>query len=240
MQQRIAAAVEPFQDHAHVIDIVLPTENAAQISDDGQTAYALVSLDLPAEEAQRLIPDFEQLIVPQSGLQVLLAGGPAFYADIETVSQRDLQRAELIAFPFALVALLFVFGTVVAAVLMTIFAIAHVTDLSIFVLNLSTMLGLGLAIDYSLFITSRFREEQPRSVSVERAVERTMATAGRAIFFSGLTVLIGLSGLIMFDFMFLRSVGIAGVVVVFFSVLAALTLLPAVLSVIGTRINRFR
>ena len=70
---------------------------------------------------------------------------------------------------------------------MTIFAIAHVTDLSIFVLNLSTMLGLGLAIDYSLFITSRFREELPRSVSVELAVERTMATAGRAIFFSGLT-----------------------------------------------------
>ncbi len=252
MQQRIAAAVEPFQDHAHVIDIVLPTENAAQISDDGETAYALVSLDLPAEEAQRLIPDFQRLIAPQSGLQVLLAGGPAFYADIETVSQRDLQRAELIAFPFALVALLFVFGTVVAAflplivggmgvaaVLMTIFAIAHVTDLSIFVLNLSTMLGLGLAIDYSLFITSRFREELPRSVSVERAVERTMATAGRAIFFSGLTVLIGLSGLIMFDFMFLRSVGIAGVVVVFFSVLAALTLLPALLGIAGSRVERF-
>ena len=251
MQQRIAAAVGPFRDHAHVIDIVLPTENAAQISGDGRTAYALVSLDLPAEEAQRLIPDFERLIVPQSGLQVLLAGGPAFYADIETVSQRDLQRAELIAFPFALMALLFVFGTVVAAflplivggmgvaaVLMTIFAIAHVTDLSIFVLNLSTMLGLGLAIDYSLFITSRFREELPRSDSVERAVERTMATAGRAIFFSGLTVLIGLSGLIMFDFMFLRSVGIAGVVVVFFSVLAALTLLPALLAIAGSHVER--
>jgi putative drug exporter of the RND superfamily len=251
-QQRIGAAVEPFRHHSHVIDVLLPSENAAQISKDGQTAYALVSLDLPAEEAQRLIPDFERLIVPQQGLQVLLAGGPAFYADIETVSQRDLQRAELIAFPFALIALLFVFGTAiaallplivgglgVAAVLMTIFGLAHVTDLSIFVLNLATMLGLGLAIDYSLFITSRFREELPQSESVERAVERTMATAGRAIFFSGLTVLIGLSGLIMFDFMFLRSVGIAGVVVVFFSVLAALTLLPALLSIAGTNVERW-
>ncbi|HEX3302427.1 MAG TPA: MMPL family transporter, partial [Thermomicrobiales bacterium] len=251
-QQRIAAAIEPFRGHAHVIDVVLPSENGAQISKDGRTAYALVSLDLPAEEAQRLIPDFERLIVPQPGLQVLLAGGPAFYADIETVSQRDLQRAELIAFPFALVALLFVFGTAiaallplivgglgVAAVLMTIFGLAHVTDLSIFVLNLATMLGLGLAIDYSLFITSRFREELPRSESVERAVERTMVTAGRAIFFSGLTVLIGLSGLIMFDFMFLRSVGIAGVVVVFFSVLAALTLLPALLSIAGSNVERW-
>ena len=182
----------------------MPTENAAQISDDGETAYALVSLDLPAEEAQRLIPDFERLVAPQSGLQVLLAGGPAFYADIETVSQRDLQRAELIAFPFALMALLLVFGTVVAAfvplivggmgvaaVLMTIFAIAHVTDLSIFVLNLSTMLGLGLAIDYSLFITSRFREELPRSAqSNGRSSERWLRRAG-PIFFSGLTVLIG-------------------------------------------------
>src|SRR6476620_2420491 len=65
MQQRIAVAVEPFRDHAHVIDIVLPTENAAQISDDGQTAYALVSVDLPAEEAQRLIPGFQRLIAPQ-------------------------------------------------------------------------------------------------------------------------------------------------------------------------------
>src|SRR6185437_14367415 len=97
---------------------------------------------------------------------------------------------------------------------------AHAVDLSIFVLNLATMLGLGLAVDYSLFVTSRFREELARDgATPELAIERTVATAGRAIFFSGLTVLIGLSGLIMFDFMLLRSVGIAGVVVVFFSVL---------------------
>jgi RND superfamily putative drug exporter len=251
-QTEIAAAMQPFHSAPHVISTLLPSENPAQISGDGKTAYALVSLDLSAEEAQRLIPAFQRLVVPQPGMEILLAGGPAFYADIETVSQRDLQRAELIAFPFALVALLFVFGTVVAAfvplivgglgvaaVLLTIFGVAHVTDLSIFVLNLSTMLGLGLAIDYSLFITSRFREELPRAGSVERAVERTMATAGRAIFFSGLTVLIGLSGLIMFDFMFLRSVGIAGVIVVFFSVLAALTLLPALLGIAGTRIEQW-
>ena len=216
------------------------------------TAYALVGLDLAAEDAQRLMPQFERLIVPQNGLEILLAGAPAFYADIETVSQRDLQRAEMIAFPFALVALLFVFGTLVsalvplivggigvAAVLTTIFGLAHVTDLSIFVLNLSTMLGLGLAIDYSLFITSRFREELPKCESVEQAVERTMTTAGRAIFFSGLTVLIGLSGLILFDFMFLRSVGIAGVIVVFFSVAAAVTLLPALLGIAGANIERW-
>jgi putative drug exporter of the RND superfamily len=251
-QEKMAAAVRRFTDAAHVTDMVLPSENPAQMSANDATAYALISLDLPAEDAQRLMPEFEELITPQDGLDILLAGGPAFYADIETVSQRDLQRAEVIAFPFALVALIFVFGTLVsafvplvvgglgvAAVLTTIFGLAHVTDLSIFVLNLSTMLGLGLAIDYSLFITSRFREELPKSTSVERALQVTMTTAGRAIFFSGLTVLIGLSGLILFDFMFLRSVGIAGVIVVFFSVTAALTLLPALLGIAGTNIERW-
>ena len=113
------------------------------------------------------------------------------------------------------------------------------TDLSIFVLNLATMLGLGLAIDYSLFITSRFREEIPRSASTEAAVARTMATAGRAIFFSGLTVLIGLSGLILFDFMFLRSVGIAGVVVVFLFRYRRLDIAPPILGIAGPNIERF-
>lgn len=250
-QMAMETAISGFVGAPHVRDIVLPDDNAAQISDDGKTAYALISLDLPAEEAQRFMDEFDARIVPQPGLQITLAGGPAFYADIETVSQRDLQRAELIAFPFALVALLLVFGTLVsalvplvvgglgvAAILATIYLLAHVTDLSIFVLNLSTMLGLGLAIDYSLFITSRFREELQHGLEVDDAVERTIGTAGRAIFFSGLTVLIGLSGLMLFDFMFLRSVGLAGVVVVFFSVLAALTLLPAVLGMAGNRIER--
>ncbi|MDQ2682364.1 MAG: MMPL family transporter, partial [Chloroflexota bacterium] len=237
----------------NVLDIVLPGENSAFVSADRSTAYALISLNLPAEEAQRFMPEFDDRLVPQPGMTITLAGGPAFYADIETVSQRDLQRAELIAFPFALVALILVFGTIVsalvplvvgglgvAAVLTAIFGVAHLTDLSIFVMNLATMLGLGLAIDYSLFITSRFREELRGGKEIEAAVVQTMSTAGRAIFFSGLTVLIGLAGLMLFDFMFLRSVGIAGVIVVLFSVLAALTLLPAVLGIAGRRLERLQ
>ncbi|MCC6793397.1 MAG: MMPL family transporter, partial [Thermomicrobiales bacterium] len=238
----------------HVIDVVLPSEDPSLVSRDGAIAYALVGMDLPPEEAQRFVPEFRDALRATPDLTALVAGGPAFYADIETVGQRDLRRAELIAFPFALVALLLVFGSVVAAlvplavgglgvaaVLFALYGTAHAIDLSIFVLNLATMLGLGLAVDYSLFVTSRFREELARGeVGVPRAIEVTIGTAGRAIFFSGLTVLIGLSGLALFDFMFLRSVGIAGVIVVFFSVLAALTLLPAVLGVIGTRIERGR
>ena len=236
-----------------VTGIILPRTDPSLISDDGDTAYAVVGLSAGPEEAQRLVPEFEAALVPQDEVRMSVTGAGAFYRDIETVSQRDLRRAEVIVFPIALVALLLVFGSVVAAlmplavgaagvtlVLVSIFFATRVTDLSIFVLNLATMLGLGLSVDYSLFVTSRFREELARNGgNVPLAVERTIATAGKAVFFSGATVLIGLMGLALFEFMFLRSVGIAGVIVVAWSTVAALTLLPALLSLVGTRIDRF-
>ncbi len=251
---QIRYALEPVRQLAEVTSVLLPEDDDALIADSGQMAYALVGLDRPAEEAQRDVQAFNAALRTPADLDLGVAGAPAFYADIETVSQRDLRRAEVIAFPFAMIALLIVFGSLiaasvplivggagVAAVLFTLYVIAHFVDLSIFVLNLATMLGLGLAVDYSLFVTSRYREELPRNGGdVQSAVVASTATAGRAIFFSGLTVLIGLSGLVLFDFMFLRSVGIAGVVVVFFSVAAALTLLPATLGVVGGNIERFR
>lgn len=235
-----------------VTEVLLPSDDGNLIAPGGRLAYALVGLNLPPEDAQREVASFQEALREQPDLEITLGGAPVFYADIETVSQRDLRRAELIAFPFALIALLLVFGSAVAAlvplvvgglsvavVLGALYWIAHVTDLSIFVLNLASMLGLGLAVDYSLFVTSRFREELKRSNGdVGEAVARSVATAGKAVFFSGLTVLIGLSGLSFFSFMFLRSVGIAGVVVVACATLAALTLLPAVLSIVGNRIDR--
>ena len=251
--RQVDDSLRDVRDLPLVTDLLLPSEDANLIAPGGRLAYALVGLNLPPEDAQREVEPFAQALREQPDLTTTLGGAPVFYADIETVSQRDLRRAELIAFPFALVALLVVFGSVVAAVvplvvgglsvalvLGALFLIAHVTDLSIFVLNLASMLGLGLAVDYSLFVTSRYREELRRSNGdVQRAVEQSMATAGRAVFFSGLTVLIGLSGLSFFSFMFLRSVGIAGVVVVACATLAALTLLPAVLSIVGHRIDHY-
>jgi RND superfamily putative drug exporter len=236
-----------------VSGIVLPTTDPNLISDDGDTAYAIVGLSEGPEDAQRLVPEFEAALVPQDEVRMSVAGAGAFYRDIETVSQRDLRRAEVIVFPIALVALLLVFGSVVAAlmplavgaagvalVLVSISFATRVTDLSIFVLNLATMLGLGLSVDYSLFVTSRYREELARNGgNVPLAIERTVAMAGKAVFFSGATVLIGLMGLALFEFMFLRSVGIAGVIVVAWSTVAALTLLPALLALVGTRIDRF-
>src|SRR5215212_1354458 len=236
-----------------VTGIILPTSDPNLISDDGDTAYAVVGLSAGPEDAQRLVPAIEAALVPQDRVRISVTGAGASYRDIETASQRDLRRAEIIVFPFALVALLLVFGSVVSAlmplavgaagvtlVLVSIFVATRVTDLSIFVLNLATMLGLGLSVDYSLFVTSRFREELAKNGgSVPQAVERTVATAGKAVFFSGATVLIGLMGLTLFEFLFLRSVGIAGVIVVAWSTVAALTLLPALLSVVGTGIDRF-
>ncbi|HEX5506685.1 MAG TPA: MMPL family transporter [Thermomicrobiales bacterium] len=244
------AAVRDLKSVPQVADVVPFTANPRQVAADRHTAYTLVVLDTPDEGSQHLLPALEAKLHPTPPeLRTALAGASIFYADIERTSSEDLRRGEVVAFPLALVALFLVFGSVVGAltpvviggcgvlaILASLFLLGHATDLSIFVLNLATMLGLGLAVDYALFITSRFREELARR-PVEDAVAVTVATAGRAIFFSGLTVLIGLSALIVFPFMFLRSVGVAGVLVVFFSVLAALTLLPALLGLLGPRID---
>lgn len=252
-QRQVTASTARLAELPVVMDVVLPSMDDSLIAPSGKIAYALVGLNEPPEVAQRRVGEFEAAIVQQPDLKIIVAGGPAFYADIETASQRDLRRAEVIAFPVALAALLFVFGSVVAAaiplivggagvavILLLIFVIAHTWDMSIFVLNLATMLGLGLAVDYSLFVTSRFREERTRHhASIEDAVATAVGTAGRAVFFSGMSVLIGLAGLCVFPLMFLQSVGIAGVVVVAVSTLSALTLLPATLSILGTHLNRF-
>jgi RND superfamily putative drug exporter len=183
-------------------------------------------------------------------LDTYVTGAPAVYQDLEEASNEDVKDAEKYAFPFAVIILIFAFGTLVAAgvpvliggasvvtTLAALYFIAGIYDMSVFTLTLSTMLGLGLGIDYALFFVSRFREELDAYPPAE-AVPRTVATAGRSIFFSGTAVLIGLSGLLFFPFMFMRSIGVAGIVVVFVSVLAALTLLPALLGVLGPRINR--
>ncbi len=244
-------ALSDVLDHPHVVGVTRFTENPAQVSADGQTAYSLVQLDADPEEAQRVLPELRERLT-ETQLEVTVAGAPAFFEDVERLSEQDLQRAELIAIPFALIALVLVFRSIVGAavplvagafsvatVLGLLFLVGHVVDLSIFVLNLTTMLGLGLAIDYSLFMTSRFREELEQYDPIE-ATAVTVESAGQAVFYSGITVMIGLSGLTLFDIMFLRSVGVAGLFVVAISILGALTLLPAVLATVGHRIDALR
>jgi RND superfamily putative drug exporter len=253
-----AAAAEAIRDvpsAPYVVRVFPHTLAPRQVSADGRTAYDVVFLSIAPDDSPAALPGIVQRLAHPPGIGVEIAGGPAFYGDVQSVSESDLRRSEVISLPLAAIALLVVFGSVVAAgvplvvggaavivALAAIFGIASVTPMSIFVLNLATLLGLGLGVDYSLLMTSRFREElaargQDETDRVANAVVATVASAGRAVFFSGLTVLLGLIGLVLFEFMILRSVGIAGAVVVFLAVVSALTLLPAILAIVGTRID---
>ncbi|TCJ16808.1 MMPL family transporter [Rubrobacter taiwanensis] len=225
------------------------TQDPNFISEDGRKSYAVVGFRVSLDETQGLVDRVREK-VGAGELETYVTGPPAVYLDIEEATNEDIRQAEKYAAPFALLILLIAFGSVVAAgvpimmglvsvatTLAILYFVSGVYDMSIFVLTIATMLGLALGIDYALFFVSRFREELEIH-PVSEAVPRSVATAGRAIFFSGLTVLIGLSGLLFFPFMFIRSIGVGGVFVVFVAVSAALTLLPAALGVMGDRVNR--
>jgi putative drug exporter of the RND superfamily len=251
-------AIRHVPDAPYVVRIVPHSLAPRQVSLNRHTAYDVVFMSIGPDDSPAALPGIRAALGQPAGLDVQLAGGPAFYGDVQAVSESDLRRSEVVSLPLAAIALLLVFGSVVAAAvplivggsavvvaLAAIFVVASLTPMSIFVLNLATLLGLGLGVDYSLLMTSRFREEmaaragEPEQERVAASVEATVVTAGRAVFFSGLTVLLGLAGLVLFEFMILRSVGIAGAVVVFLAVISALTLLPAVLAIVGARIDAF-
>jgi RND superfamily putative drug exporter len=223
----------------------------SQVNVEKKIVYDVILLDLKPDDSPAALEGIQAAIKSVPGIKVAIAGGPSFYADIQSVSETDLQRSELISLPLAAIVLLLVFGSAVAAglplavggatvivALAAIFGIAQATRMSIFVLNLTTLLGLGLGVDYALLLVSRFREELGRGAAVGDAVQRTVATAGRAVFFSGVTVMLGLAGLALFDFAILRSIGIAGAVTVSIAVAASITLMPALLSLLGSRVNR--
>ena len=250
--QEAQQALARVRSWSEVSGVISFTDNPRQISLDRHAAYVNVMLKPDPDTAPLLVPELERRLQAVPDLQTHIGGGPVFFADIQLVSERDLRRAEILAFPFALIALLLVFRSLVAAflpalvggsavvvTLALIFGFGHLTTFSIFVLNIATLFGLGLGVDYSLFIVSRFREELTRGRCVDDAVTMTVATAGRAVAFSGLTVSIGLLGLTFFRINMLHSVGLGGILVVVLAVLAAITLLPATLAIIGTRINAF-
>ena len=223
-------------------------------SNDGDTALVLARLlgdDEFIDEQITLID--EELTGTQGGFTVLLGGVNAVFADIGHTIEGDLLRAEMIAIPLTLLLLLFVFRSLVAAVLplfvgfiailgtlLSLFIIGSITDVSIYAINLTTALGLGLAIDYSLFVVSRFREELRAGRTVEEAVVRTVQTAGKTVLISALTVAVSLSALLVFPLYFLRSFAYAGVAVVLLALMGSIISLPALLATIGRRIDSVR
>ena len=192
----------------------------------------------------------EKYTIDNAVIATLPTGEAVLTDQISKQAEKDLQKSELITAPIIAIALVIVFGSIVAALLpLALGAIAVLgtflvltiltlfTDVSVFALNLTTALGLGLAIDYSLFIVSRYREEMARGVSSNVAVGRTMQTAGRTIAFSAGTVMISLSALAVFDVPYLRSFAFAGVAVVALAAVAAIIVLPAVLAVLGPKVE---
>ena len=247
-QEKALAGVRKLDDVRYVGSYA-GSKDTRFISEDGKKSYAVIAFDISIDETRNAVEEVRNE-VRSDELETYVTGAPAVYQDLEEASNEDVKNAEKYAFPFAVVILVFAFGTLVAAgvpvliggasVLTTLAALYFISgfyDMSVYVLSIATMLGLGLGIDYALFFVSRFREELDDYPTAE-AVARTVATAGRSIFFSGTAVLIGLSGLLFFPFMFMRSIGVAGVLVVFVSVSAALTLLPALLGVLGRGVNR--
>ncbi len=186
------------------------------------------------------------------GFEVRLGGAAEAYWELNEQTQSDLIKAELIAVPIILLLLLFVFRGVIAALLPLVIGLfsivgtlwilallSRATDVSVFAMNLTTGLGLGLGIDYSLFILYRFREELANGRSVSEAVLISTRTAGRTVFFSALTVAVCLSALLIFPMYFLRSFAYAGIAVVIFAAIAAIVVLPAILAILGERVNKW-
>ena len=235
------------------------------VSDDGHTTYATIFLKLSLDEAMDLYPDLKDKLLGQGppvgettplesstspvDVRVWATGGVPIFSELNEASEQDLRRAEVISFPLVLVALVLVFGGLVAAgvpvamgavsislALAALYFLAQVTDVSIFALNIVSFLGLGVTVDYSLLVVNRYREElelRPK----EQAVAYAVAMVGRTLLFSGMTSILGLSGLLVFKLMMLRSIGLGGMVVIAISLLVALTLLPAILSLLGPRVN---
>jgi uncharacterized membrane protein YdfJ with MMPL/SSD domain len=233
----------------------LPADVATSLlGSDGHSALAVITLSGTTEEArQAQVDGIEGALAAPAGWTTEVGGSVVVMTEMQHLSETDIVRAEMFAMPVLVLLLLVIFGGLVAALLpVTIGVVAilgalgllraltTVTDVSSFAVNVTTILGLGLAIDYSLFIVSRFREELARTDDVEAAISTTVSTAGRTVVFSGVTVLIAFAGLLFFPQMFLRSMGLGGMAVVLLDMLLAVTLLPALLAVLGRRVDAGR
>ncbi|MFI9384975.1 MMPL family transporter [Kutzneria sp. NPDC052558] len=229
------------------------TGSAAFVSADRHSTY--VGVQLASADDQTRVTQFKAIqgSFAAPGLTVRFGGMTPMTQQVNQQVGQDIARAELLSVPVLLMLLVVIFGSAVAAGLPLVIGILAavgslavvrgvtlVTDLSTFAINVVSILGLGLAIDYSLLLVNRFREELAAGRSADDAVRRTVATAGRTVAFSGVTVAISLLGLVVFPSKFLQSMGWAGASTVLFAALSSITVLPALLRVLGPRVNALR
>ena len=253
----VEAAIASLRTDPRVDTITTPydqnnADQARGFSKDGKAITVNVAAKDTIDVAREYYPELRAK-VKSDKLEVQATGILAINHGFNQVLLQDLQRAEVVALPLALILLLVVFGTIVAALIPLgtgllavmsgiagMFVLSRVTDVSVYAQNVVTLIGLGVAIDYSLFVTSRFREEMRQGRGVEDALAIAMSTSGRAVTFSGITVAIGLSGMLFYEGTFLPSMGLSGAVVVASAVLFGLTFLPALLGLLGHRVDLLR
>jgi len=237
------------------------TKDSLFLSADGRKTFLLVSVDAPAGDSLgKLVMRFRGALgralarVPhRDDYRTWVTGRSPLDLDVRIVSTEDSRRLEARLIPLTLVILVLAFGALVAALLPVLVGFITVTlsltligvlarhlPMSVFVLNLTTMIGLGVGIDYSLLIVTRFREELTRGHRRREAAARTIRTAGRAVLTSGLTVVVGFGALVLTPLVETKSVGLAGLIVVAIAVLLSTTLLPALLALLGREIDRPR
>jgi len=237
------------------------TSDSTFVSADGRSTFILLALRIRSDSAAKVVLPLRQLVretlagfaVDTSRYQVRVTGRAPLDLDIRTISAADSKRGEIRLLPLTMGVLLLAFGALVAAMLPLVIGflaiwttmaivsvVAQYTPMSVFVLNMTTMLGLGVGIDYSLLIVTRFREELNKGLRRRDAALRTLTTAGVAVVTSGLTVVVGFAALLLTPLTDTRSVGIGGLVVVSMAVLLSTTLLPALLAVLGRQIDRPR
>ncbi|WP_328414971.1 MMPL family transporter [Micromonospora sp. NBC_00389] len=246
------AALRQRPEVAKVVDFY-DTGSPLLVSTDRHATYAAITLRATSDDAKLDAYRSLRPALPAPGVDTQVGGVVALMATADELTEQDIARGEAIAMPIVLILLVIVFGGLVAAgmplligilailgALTTTRLIATVTDVSTFAVNSITLLGLGMAIDYSLFMVSRFREELAAGHDTPQAVAGTMATAGRTVLVSGATIALALSSLLIFPQIFLRSMGIGGMAAVLVAMLGALTVLPALLAILGPRINALR
>jgi RND superfamily putative drug exporter len=229
------------------------TKSPAMVSRDQHATFAAVRFAGDSGQAADAYERLAAKVRAPAGFTVARGGHVPLNKDINDQVGKDIAQAEMLSFPVLLLLLVVVFGGLVAASLplavggvaiLGAFTVLRVmtgfTDVSVFAINIVTMLGLGLAIDYALFVVSRFREEVRAGGDVERAIVATMSTAGRTVAVSGVTVAVSLSSLLLFPQVFFRSMALGGIAAVGVAMLAALTALPALLAVLGRRVDALR
>lgn len=248
----VTATLARVREHPAVTHVTswYDTPTPALVSRDRHATYAMIRLRATDEDGRTAAYRKLRPALDAPGIHTETGGTVPFLQAANEQTTRDVTRAELLSMPVLLVLLLFIFGGLVAAstpLLIGMLAILGgfvavrllnlVTDVSIFAINVITLIGLGMAIDYALFVVSRFREELAAGHDPAGAIARTMVTAGRTVLVSGLTIAIALASLLVFPQAFLSSLGLGGMAAVLIAMLAALTVLPALLAVLGRRIN---